>query len=172
MKKRLLSVFVVLSASVFLAACTSTMNKTEKSNENTTVTYFASKAKPLPAPVVVPLEKLEVIVQGIVYFDFDKYNIKPEFHKVLQEHARILRKNSSVMAKVEGHTDVLGSNAYNVPLGLLRAQEVRAALIKLGVQEQQLEPVSLSFNQPAVAGNDADTRALNRRAEIAYQVLR
>jgi len=172
MKKRSIIVFVVLSASVLLSACTSMTDSTKKYNENTTVTYFSSQAKPLPAPVVVPLANLEVIVQGIIYFDFDKYNIKPEFNKVLEDHARILRENLSVVAKVEGHTDVMGSNDYNMPLGLLRAKEVRAALIQLGVQERQLEPVSLSFNQPAVDGLDADSRALNRRAEIAYQALR
>jgi peptidoglycan-associated lipoprotein len=121
---------------------------------------------------VVPVEKKEAVVQGIVYFDFDKHNIKPEFNQVLEDHARVLRNNPLVIASVEGHTDVFGTNSYNMPLGLMRANEVRNALIKLGVQEQQLKPVSLSFYQPAVAGRDEDSRALNRRAEIAYEVLR
>lgn len=171
MKKRLVSVFVALSVSLLLSACASMGDKTEESNEATTMIYFASKAKPLPVPVPAPTPVVKApIVQGIVYFDFDKYNIKPEFNEVIAQHARVLRDNPSIVAKVEGHTDVFGTNDYNNPLGLLRAKEVRAALIKLGVQERQLEPVSYSFSQPAVVGRDAAARAKNRRAEIAYQI--
>lgn len=169
MKKRLVSVFVALSVTILLSACASMSDKTEESNEATTFVYFASKAKPRTAPVPTPVVK-EAIVQGIVYFDFDKHNIKPEFKEVIVQHARVLRDNPSIVAKVEGHTDVFGTENYNNSLGLLRAKEVRAALIKLGVQERQLEPVSYSFRQPAVAGRDADARAKNRRAEIAYQI--
>ncbi|MDO8303622.1 MAG: OmpA family protein [Sedimentisphaerales bacterium] len=169
MKKRLVRVFVTLSVALLLSACASMSDKTEESNEATTMVYFASKAKPRPAPVPTPVVK-EAIVQGIVYFDFDKYNIKPEFKEVIAQHARVLRDNPSIVAKVEGHTDVFGTNDYNNPLGLLRAKEVRAALIKLGVREQQLEPVSYSFSQPAVAGREEGARAKNRRAEIAYQI--
>ena len=171
MKKIVASVFVAVSVTLLLSACASVRDKTEESSEATTMIYFASKAKPqpVPAPAPAPVVK-ELIVQGIVYFDFDKYNIKPEFQQVLAQHARILRDNPSIVATVEGHTDVLGTDGYNNPLGLLRAKEVRAALVTLGVQERQLEPVSYSFRQPAVAGRDAGARAKNRRAEIAYQI--
>lgn len=172
MKPKFVRNFVMISVAIVMIGCASQNDKTEKSREDTTVTYFASKAKPVFVPVVVPVAKKEAVVQGIVYFDFDKHNIKPEFNQVLEDHARILRTNPLVIASVEGHTDVFGTNSYNQPLGLVRANEVRNALIRLGVQEQQLKPVSLSFYQPAVAGLDAESRALNRRAEIAYEDLR
>ena len=172
MKLKLSCTSVMLSVVIVISGCASQNDKTENSRKDTIITYFGSKAKSVLVPVVVPVAANEAVVQGIIYFDFDKYNIKPEFNQVLEDHARILRNNPLVIASVEGHTDVFGVNSYNISLGLMRANEVRNALIKLGVQEQQLKPISLSFYQPAVAGRDADSRALNRRTEITYEILR
>ena len=163
-----------ISSLVFLAlilsGCMAMSNKTEESAETTTTTYFLSEAKLPPPPIPLPPAPVvkQVIVQGIVYFDFDKHNIKPEFNRVIEQHARVLRDNPSTVVRVEGHTDILGSEAYNKPLALLRANEVRTALINLGVQPQQMDPVGYSFHQPAVSGRDAAARAKNRRVEISY----
>jgi peptidoglycan-associated lipoprotein len=171
MKNRSIRICVSLSVIQLLFACASTQDKTENSSKKTTMIYFSSQAKPVVLePIVVkPIEPIP-IVQGIVYFDFDKYNIKPEYDKIVAQHARVLIDNPSIVAHVDGHTDVIGTNAYNTPLGMMRAKEVRDALLKFGVQERQLMPISFSFKEPVLLGRDAASRAMNRRVEISYQI--
>lgn len=108
-------------------------------------------------------------IRGIVYFDFDKYDIKPEYREVVETNARNLRGSPATKAKIEGHTDSVGSSEYNLALGQRRAESVRKAMVILGVQETQLEAVSYGMERPAVQGNDAGARAKNRRAEIRYR---
>ena len=156
----------VLCALLLLSACTSSQNKKEDAEELATTTYYLGKRAVVPP---APVPAAPVVVQGTVYFDFDKHLIKPEYDSVIEKHAQVLRDNPTLTAWVEGNTDVFGSESYNTPLGLLRANEVRNALVKLGVQERQLEIVSYSFDRPAVPGRDAASRAKNRRVEISYR---
>lgn len=172
MNKKSVTTPVLLFVLLLLSACVSNHRTKLEAEEIAVTTFYLGKPVAVPpAPVQpspVPVAKA-VVVQGIVYFDFDKHNIKPEYDSVIKKHAQVLRDNPNRMARVEGNTDVLGSDGYNTPLGLLRANEVRSALVRLGVREQQLEPVSYSFDSPAVPGRDAVSRAKNRRVEISYQ---
>jgi peptidoglycan-associated lipoprotein len=104
----------------------------------------------------------------IVYFDFDKSEIRPEFNQMLTEHARALTRNASVKVRLEGHTDERGSREYNIGLGERRAQAVRRALLLQGVTEAQLSTVSYGEEKPAVAGSNEQAWAKNRRVEIVY----
>lgn len=118
------------------------------------------------AQVVVPTPAPAAPEPGIVYFDFDRSNIKPQYRPVVEDHAGWLRANSKATAVIEGHTDQYGSVEYNLALGQRRAEAVRRSLVLLGVPEQRLEAVSYGELKPAQPGLDAQSRALNRRAEI------
>lgn len=107
-------------------------------------------------------------LRDIVYFDFDKYDIKPEYRAIVETHARNLRAAPATKARIEGHTDSIGSSEYNLALGQRRSESVRKAMVILGVAESQVEAVSFGLERPAVPGNDAASRAKNRRAEIRY----
>jgi peptidoglycan-associated lipoprotein len=104
----------------------------------------------------------------IIYFDFDKSEIRPEFNAVLTEHARALTRNASVEVRLEGHTDERGSREYNIGLGERRAQSVRRVLLLQGVTEAQLSTVSYGEEKPAVAGSNEEAWAKNRRVELVY----
>jgi peptidoglycan-associated lipoprotein len=104
----------------------------------------------------------------IVYFDFDKSDIRPEFNAMLTEHARALTRNASIKVRLEGHTDERGSREYNIGLAERRAQAVRRVLLLQGVTEAQLATVSYGEEKPAVAGSTEDAWAKNRRVEIVY----
>ena len=104
----------------------------------------------------------------IIYFDFDKSDIRPEFTAVIAEHARALSRNASVKVRLEGHTDERGSREYNIGLGERRAQAVKRALLLQGVAEAQLGTVSYGEERPAVAGSTEEAWAKNRRVEIVY----
>ena len=108
-------------------------------------------------------------VSRLVYFDYDSYEIKPEFQSMLGAHARFLRDNAQRHVSLEGHTDERGGREYNLALGQKRAEAVRSALKLLGVPDSQMEPVSFGKEKPAVTGSDEAAWAKNRRVEITYR---
>lgn len=104
----------------------------------------------------------------VIYFDYDKDEIKSEYVPIVAAHAKYLNGNPMRKARLEGHTDERGSREYNIGLGERRAQAVRRALSLQGVQDAQLTTVSYGEERPAVTGSDEAAYAKNRRVEIAY----
>ena len=113
--------------------------------------------------------KQEAIQTGtIVYFEYDRAEIKPEFVPIVTAHAKYLNANSSNKVRLEGHSDERGSREYNIGLGERRAQAVRRALMLQGVTEAQITTVSYGEERPAVQGSDESAYAKNRRVELVY----
>ncbi|MEQ1581161.1 MAG: peptidoglycan-associated lipoprotein Pal [Steroidobacteraceae bacterium] len=104
----------------------------------------------------------------IIYFDYDRAEIKPEYVSVVAAHARFLNGNASRKVRLEGHADERGSREYNIGLGERRAQAVRRALLLQGVTEAQITTVSYGEERPAAAGNDEAAYSRNRRVQIGY----
>jgi OOP family OmpA-OmpF porin len=111
------------------------------------------------------------VLRGI-NFDFNKSNIKREFEPVLDEAARILQENPAVRVSVEGHTDSIGSEAYNQRLSERRANAVKRYLVAHGVAADRLEAVGKGESQPVAPNRTPDGkdnpegRAMNRRVEL------
>ena len=112
----------------------------------------------------------ELLSKRVIYFDFDKSDIRADSQSVVAAHAAFLAKNPSQKVRLEGHADERGSREYNIGLGERRGQAVRRALLLLGVAELQLSTVSYGEERPAVAGSDEQAYALNRRVEIVYLI--
>jgi peptidoglycan-associated lipoprotein len=108
-------------------------------------------------------------VPRIVYFDYDSFVIKPEFQKLIADHAQVIKSQSSRKVAIEGHTDETGGREYNLALGQKRADAVAGALSILGVPKSQIEAVSFGKEKPAVVGADESAYSKNRRTEIRYQ---
>jgi len=106
--------------------------------------------------------------RGIIYFDFDKSEIKPEFADLIASNARSLINHPGQRMKLEGNTDERGTREYNIGLGERRAQAVRRALMLQGVPESQLSTVSFGAERPAVEGDNEAAWAKNRRVELVY----
>jgi peptidoglycan-associated lipoprotein len=104
----------------------------------------------------------------IIYFDYDRAEIKPEFVPIVTMHAKYLNTNSANKIRLEGHSDERGSREYNIGLGERRAQAVRRALMLQGVTEAQITTVSYGEERPAVQGSDEAAYAKNRRVELVY----
>jgi len=104
----------------------------------------------------------------IVYFEFDRFDVKPEYNAILQAHGRYLSSNPSARVRLEGHADERGSREYNIGLGEKRAQSVRSVLLLQGAVSDQIATVSFGEERPAVIGSDDEAWALNRRVEIVY----
>jgi peptidoglycan-associated lipoprotein len=104
----------------------------------------------------------------LIYFEYDRAEIKPEFVPIVTAHAKYLNANASNKVRLEGHSDERGSREYNIGLGERRAQAVRRALMLQGVTEAQITTVSYGEERPAVQGSDESAYAKNRRVELVY----
>jgi peptidoglycan-associated lipoprotein len=110
-----------------------------------------------------------LLAQTVIYFDFDRSDIRPEFVEVIAAHARKLAASPGLKVRLEGHTDERGSREYNIGLGERRAQSVRRALLLQSVGDAQVNTVSYGEERPAAGGHDEAAWAKNRRVEIVYQ---
>jgi len=104
----------------------------------------------------------------IIYFDYDRSDIRPEYASLINTHAKFLAASSAIKIRVEGHTDERGSREYNIALAERRAQAVRSALMLQGAGDAQLTTVSYGEERPAVAGSDESAYEKNRRVELVY----
>jgi peptidoglycan-associated lipoprotein len=104
----------------------------------------------------------------VVYFDFDKSDIRQEFIEVLEAHAVYLRNNPSVTVLIEGHTDERGTPAYNIALGESRAKAVARYLQSLGVLASQISTVSYGEEKPVDMTHTSTAWTANRRAVLVY----
>lgn len=104
----------------------------------------------------------------VVYFDFDRYDIRSDGRSVVETHAAFLTRNPNVPVRLEGHADERGSREYNLALGEKRANSVRDALTILGVNPLQITTLSYGEERPVDRGNNEMAWQLNRRVELVY----
>ena len=109
-----------------------------------------------------------LLAKRVVYFDFDKSDIKGDFRDVIQAHAEYLANNANVSITLEGHADERGTREYNIALGERRANAVQKMLTLQGASSSQIRVVSYGEERPAALGHDEDAWSLNRRAEFIY----
>lgn len=105
----------------------------------------------------------------VIYFGFDRSEIRPEFNAVLAAHAEFLTMNPNSLIRLEGHADETGSREYNIGLGERRAQSVRRFMMLQGAAADQLTTVSYGEERPAAFGSDPESYSLNRRVELIYR---
>ena len=109
------------------------------------------------------------LARKVIYFDFDKSEIKPEYADIVRASAQTLTQRPGIKMKLEGNTDERGTREYNIGLGERRAQAVRRALLLQGVAETQITTVSFGAERPAAEGDDESAWSKNRRVELVYQ---
>jgi peptidoglycan-associated lipoprotein len=101
-----------------------------------------------------------------IYFDYDKSELKPEARAVLKKKAEWLRNNPDFSARIEGHCDDRGTNAYNLALGERRANAAWRFLNALGISGSRLTTISYGEERPADPGQNDDAWSKNRRDEF------
>ena len=101
-----------------------------------------------------------------VNFDFDKRTLNELGKGRVKEISRLISNGGSVKVVLQGHTDYIGTDAYNEKLGLDRAEAVRAELVTLGVAAERLSTVTFGESQPLFSEQEDWARALNRRVEV------
>ncbi|RST51718.1 peptidoglycan-associated lipoprotein Pal [Variovorax sp. DXTD-1] len=166
--KNTFRILAVVALGASLAAC----GTGPKNGREDATYYYSNKAAPVakvepPAPA--PPVQNSPAVSKIVYFDFDKYDIKPQYVNIVEAHAGFLRNRPSSKVVIEGHTDSRGGREYNLALGQRRAESVQRALTQLGVPAERIEAVSWGIEKPASSETTEEGYQLNRRAEFSYR---
>jgi peptidoglycan-associated lipoprotein len=107
-----------------------------------------------------------------VHFDFDRYSLRPEATRALDEAVKSLQQNPELRIQIEGHTCNIGTAEYNLALGDRRANSVRDYLTSRGIAADRLQTVSYGEERPKHDNSREETRRLNRRAAMVVRVTR
>lgn len=112
-----------------------------------------------------PVESAKWVLVG-VNFDFNKATLRPEAYPILFNAVQVLQTNPDMEVEIQGHTDGIGSDEYNMKLGEKRAQTVHDYLVSRGVDAGRLTVKSYGESQPVADNATAAGRQINRRVEF------
>jgi outer membrane protein OmpA-like peptidoglycan-associated protein len=115
---------------------------------------------------LVPVSSGEEFVFENVFFDFDKFDLKPESVSSLKRLKKFLLENPNVNILISGHTDNVGSAGYNQNLSLQRAKSVQSYLVKEGLHPGRMLVEGKGDKEPMVPNTTPENQALNRRITI------
>ncbi len=119
---------------------------------------------PAPTPVAPPVPVLPVL--KTVYFDTDKWDIRPDQRATMRDNAAVLEAHPGLKVIIEGHCDERQTNEYNMVLGLRRAESAKRYLVNLGIDPSRLTTVSYGEERPVAFGHDESSWWQNRRVEF------
>jgi peptidoglycan-associated lipoprotein len=122
-----------------------------------------------PKPVEVPIAALFDRNVRDIYFDYDKYDIRPDAVPVLQQDADFLRRYSQVNIVIEGHCDERGSEEYNIGLGERRASATKDYLVSLGVNADRIRTLSYGKDKPVCTESNEECWQRNRHSHFVMQ---
>ncbi len=111
-------------------------------------------------------ERGSVVTFGSVLFDFDKADLKPAANSEVRKLAQFLQEHSDRQVLIEGFTDSTGADSYNLQLSQARADSVRHALVREGVEPNRIQTVGLGKAHPVADNNSPSSQAMNRRVEV------
>jgi peptidoglycan-associated lipoprotein len=168
----------LLLLTLFLAGCPKRPAQTSAVAPAPTAPAAAAPAAPAPAPApmqpapaqpapVAPAPRPSEFALNpnlkTIYFDFDKYDIRPNDAKVLDGNAAWLKSNGANLLLIEGHCDERGTNEYNLALGEKRAKAAMNYLVAQGIQASRITIISYGKERPTCTEKTEDCWAKNRR---------
>lgn len=186
MKKNILA---ISCATLFLAACTNTPNKNpiheseeillKENNVPIMITdeeVQESKNKILNENGFTSIDKINsldidknaILSNKTVFFEFNDYSLSEKSIKIIDLHIDLLQKNNTIKIILEGHTDERGEKSYNLNLGEKRGNSVKDYMISKGIQEEQIEVISLGETMPMINESNKSAWSKNRRVVFVY----
>src|SRR5688572_32013580 len=124
----------------------------------------AAPARPAPASV-----RQAVVIQADALFDFDKSVLRPDGRKSIDDAVAKLRGVDVEMVIATGHTDSVGSDAYNQRLSERRAGAVKDYLVSKGIPAAKITTIGKGESQPVATNKTAEGRQKNRRVDIEFK---
>jgi peptidoglycan-associated lipoprotein len=134
---------------------------------NVTVTATDNAKNQAQAAAAILVQRRVVLEFEDIHFDFDRFNLRPDALKILDEAIARLQANPGINVTIEGHCDSIGTQQYNLALGERRASSARDYLISRGIAASRLRTVSYGEDRPIDTNETAAGRARNRRAHLA-----
>ena len=171
MKKVFAKIALMGMASLILSACSSNQVDTSATETQPVVQEPVVTEQLPPQKTAEELAReadIEKRKERVIYFDFDKSEIKSEYRELLQAHGEFLAKHPEINVVLEGHADERGTPEYNIALGERRAKAVADIFRTLGVSDSQMQVVSYGEERPVDPGHNEAAWAKNRRVEIRY----
>ncbi len=125
-------------------------------------------APPPPPPPPPPAPEVGTKIMSLegTNFDFDSAALTPDGMAKLDRAAEVMSENPTLVVGVEGHTDSVGSDAYNQNLSERRAQSAVSYLVSKGIDASRLQPTGYGESKPATTNDTAEGRAQNRRVDL------
>ena len=180
MTTRILPIVAAASLVALFAACSTTGDADKPAAKPDAAAAPAPTATPRKAAPTVDLtarggnnaamlkDPNNILSKRQIFFEFDKFDIKPEYKGLVEAHAKYLRENPGAKMLLQGNADERGSREYNVGLGQRRSDTVKRALVLLGAKEGQVESVSLGEEKPMCTEHAEGCWAKNRRDDMLY----
>lgn len=165
---------LVLTVAFALSACKSTPDEPEAPVEDTSpppVEDTTTSAAPDPRDYTDARNfdnPQSLLSKRVIYFDFDKSTVRPEFRDLISAHAAYMASSGSARVTLEGHADERGTREYNLGLGERRGNAVSGLLSAQGARGGQLSTVSYGEERPVCRVSDDNCWGQNRRVEIVY----
>jgi peptidoglycan-associated lipoprotein len=170
-----LRLMTALTIALALAACQTTP---EPEEDTTPPVEDTETTKPVTTrPAADPRDYTDarnfdnpesLLSKRVIYFDFDKSTVRPEYRGIVAAHAEYLASSSSARVTLEGHADERGTREYNLGLGERRGNAVMGLMSAQGARGNQSVVVSYGEERPTCRVSDEDCWSQNRRVEIVY----
>jgi peptidoglycan-associated lipoprotein len=175
--------FAALAIAAGLSGCATTAEDPQNtsatapssSSSSPASTGTAARSDVRPGTAVAPTRSgtgsgnISPDLKRSVYFEFDKYDVKPEYRALVEANARWLKANPKARLVIEGNADEQGSREYNLALGQKRAESVSKMMTLLGVRAEQVEAISYGEERPRSDGHDEKAWSQNRRSDFAQR---
>ena len=138
--------------------------------QEATARVTVTQPPPPPAPAPTASEE-DLFNQNVkdVFFDYDKYSIRPDEQAAVQADAAFLKQHPDIKVTIEGHCDERGSTEYNLALGDNRANAAKTALVQDGVPADNIKTISYGKEKPFCTEHNEACWQQNRRAHFVYQ---
>jgi OOP family OmpA-OmpF porin len=115
---------------------------------------------------LVPIEVGQIVRLNNVFFDFDKWSLRPESYIELDRVVKLLKENPSIEIEMSAHTDSYGSDDYNFKLSDNRARSVMEYILSKGIEPGRITSQGYGETKPVAANDTDENRQLNRRVEF------
>lgn len=177
----------VVSVLLLLAACSSTpktdsspVSQPSKTNSSPATNHSAEKnasvssadieARRLAEEATKLATEMRELQKQSIYFDFDKYVVKPEYRNVIQKQSEFIKAHKNDIVTVEGNADERGSTEYNLALGDRRANAARKDLELLGIPATQIKTISFGEEKPRLSCHTEKCWQDNRRDDFVHKL--
>jgi len=137
--------------------------------------FYSANFQPTPSgidsPFLVtallkPIKMDQTVILNNIFFETDKFELRPESTPELQKLFTLLKANPDVLVEISGHTDNQGTEAHNATLSVNRAKSVKDYLVKAGIPATAIKTAGYASTKPIGDNNTAAGRAINRRIEM------